>query len=188
MRVSDILNPYYSSAPFFLLIVIASAKSLMAGIIYYAVLVLFFSMLPMWDINRRIKQGSVSDAHIDRREDRIKPFLFSLACAVAGLAAVYIVGAPAAIKAVSWSVVIIGAIVTITTAVWKVSLHAAGISAIALILVVLFGWVALPVVFFVPLVYWARLTLNKHTPTQLLAGSLIAVGVTAGIFRWFGLI
>lgn len=187
-RVSDIFNPYYSSAPFFLLVVIASAKSLTAGIAYGVVLVLFFSALPVWDINRRIRRGSVSDPHIDRREDRIKPFLFSLTCAVAGLAAVYLVGAPAVIKAVSWSVVVTGAIVTATTAVWKVSLHTAGISAIAFILVVLFGWFALPVILCIPLVYWARFTLNKHTPAQLLVGSILAVGVTALVFRWFGLI
>lgn len=187
-RVSDIFNPYYLSAPFFLLVVIVSAKSLMTGIVYCVVLVLFFSALPVWDINRRIRRGSVSNPHIDRREDRIKPFLFSLTCAVAGLAAVYLAGAPAVIKAVSWSVVVTGAIVTATTAVWKVSLHAAGISAIAFILVALFGWFALPVVLCIPLVYWARLTLNKHTPTQLLVGSILAVGVTAGVFRWFGLV
>ncbi len=187
-RVSDIFNPYYLSAPFFLLVVIVSAKSLMTGIVYCVVLVLFFSALPVWDINRRIRRGSVSNPHIDRREDRIKPFLFSLTCAVAGLAAVYLAGAPAVMKAVSWSVVVTGAIVTATTAVWKVSLHAAGISAIAFILVALFGWFALPVVLCIPLVYWARFTLNKHTPAQLLVGSILAIGVTAGIFRWFGLV
>jgi len=187
-KISDILNPYYSSAPFFLLVAVGSSNKPSIIILSLAVLVLFFSVLPIWDINRRIKKGIVGDAHISKREDRIKPFLFSLSCAMAGLAALYLIDAPDMVKAVSWTVVLTGAAITAVTAIWKISLHAAGISSIASVLLILYGYLALPAVALVPIVFWARLVLKKHTPAQLAAGSLLAVSVALGVFRSFGLI
>lgn len=187
-KISDIFNPYYSSAPFFLLVAVGSSNEPSIILSSWLVLVLFFSALPMWDINLRIKKGIVGDVHISKREDRIRPFIFSLSCAVLGLATVYIIGAPQAIKALSWSVVVTGAAITIVTVFWKVSLHAAGISSIATILLILYGYLALPVLALVPAVLWARLVLKKHTPTQLAAGSLIAISVALGVFWSFGLV
>jgi len=187
-RVSDIFNPYYSAAPFFLLVAASSSYSLAAIFINWLVVVLFFSALPIWDINRRIKKGIVGDAHISKREDRIKPFIFSLGCAAMGLVAVYLIDASLSVKALSWSVVVTGAIITAVTTFWKISLHAAGISSMATVLLILYGYFALPVVALVPLVFWARLVLKKHTPAQLAAGSLLAVSVALGVFWSFGLV
>lgn len=186
-RISDIFNPYYLSAPFLLLVAIGSSRSLAEAFLYWLATALFFSVLPLWDINRRIRLKIVSDAHISKREDRIKPFLFSLACAALGLVAVYLVGAPAAIKAVSWIVVLTGAVITATTVFWKISLHAAGATATAVALIVLFGTIAIPAVLFIPVVFWARLTLNKHTPAQLVAGSFLAAAIAVFVFWTFGL-
>lgn len=187
-RVSDLFNPYYSAIPFFLLVAISFSHSLVTTFINWLVMALFFSALPMWDINRRIKKGIVGDVHISKREDRIKPFLFSLSCAAMGLLAVYMIGASPGIKALSWSVVITGAAVTAITTSWKVSLHAAGISSMATVLLIIYGYLALPAVALVPVVFWARLVLKKHTPAQLAAGSLLAVSVASGIFWSFGLV
>jgi hypothetical protein len=187
-KVSDLFNPYYSSSPFFLLVAIGSSKGIGAAIVYWLVLTLFFSALPMWDINRRIRLGLVRDAHISRREDRIKPFIFSLSCAVLGLIAVYAVGTPEAIKAISWTVVLTGAAITIITAFWKISLHAAGVTSISLALIFLYGTIAIPTILLVPLVLWARLTLKKHTPAQLALGTLLSATIVSATFIHFDLL
>lgn len=188
MTISNIFNPYYLSVPFFLFVAIATSDNLIMALVYWLVSAAFFSFLPAWDIGRRISRGSVSDPHIDRREDRIRPFMFSLFSAVAGLAAIYLVGAPVEMRAISWSVVILGVFITLITVFWKVSLHAAGITATTFILTALYGPVVLPVFICIPVVLWARYVLNKHTPAQLLAGSAIAITVSAGVFWHFGLL
>ncbi|HEY3375501.1 MAG TPA: hypothetical protein VGK02_10665 [Candidatus Aquicultor sp.] len=187
-KVSDVFNPYYASAPFFLVVALVATRSIIRGLLYWLILALFLSFLPMWDINRRIKRGMVADAHISRREDRIKPFLFSLGAAVAGLIAAYAFGMPTLIKAVVWAVVLTGAGITIITRFWKVSLHAAGITPITVVLLIMFGWYALPAILLVPLVYWARLVLKKHSLAQLIVGSLVSGGITVTVFRAFNLI
>lgn len=187
-KISDIFNPYYSSAPFFLLVALAATNNLTQGLILWLPLALFFSALPMWDIKRRIRRGLVKDAHISRREDRIKPFLFSLGCAVLGLVAVYALSAPPTVKAVAWAVVINGAFITAITAVWKVSLHAAGITSISLILVYVCGLLAAPVALFIPVVFWARLILKKHTLAQLIVGTALSAAIVTAVFWRFDLL
>ncbi|HCG98643.1 MAG TPA: phosphatidic acid phosphatase [Actinobacteria bacterium] len=187
-RISDIFNPYYSSAPFFWLVAASATPNAATFLLNAVILTAFFSVLPLWDIMRRIRRGLVRDAHINSREDRLKPFLFSLACAVAGLVALYVAGAPDEVLAVAWTVVALGATITVVTTVWKISLHAAGITSIAAMLYFIFGVAAAPVALLVPVVGWARLALRKHTPSQLAAGILVALVITAGVFSLFGLI
>lgn len=187
-KISDIFNPYYSSAPFFLVVAIFATESLVYGLLWWLVLAGFFSLLPMLDIKRRIRSGRIQDIHVSRREDRIRPFLFSLASALVGLGAVYLFGAPAIIKAVCWVVVLNGALITATTALWKISLHAAGITTIATVLLIAFPLLGALAALCVPLVWWARLTLNRHTPAQLVAGSAVGIAVTVLVFWGFGLI
>ncbi|MEW5705609.1 MAG: hypothetical protein AB1743_02225 [Actinomycetota bacterium] len=186
--ISDIFNPYYLSAPFFFIISFASSPTVFIGLISWLVASLFFSVLPVWDIHRRVRLGLVGDVHVSSRRERVKPFIFSFCCAVLGLASIYLIGATDAMKTVSWTVVITGAVITIITAFWKISLHAAGISSVAAVLIALYGVRALPVAFFVPVVLWARLTLKKHTPWQLLAGALVAAAIAIAVFWQFGLV
>lgn len=187
-RISDIFNPYYSAVPFFIMVAIASTRTVSRAILYWLIMALFFSVLPIWDIRRRINSRSVSDAHIDRREDRIKPLLFALSSALGGLLAIYLVSAPALIRAVCWSVVITGIVITAITLRWKISLHTAGITSISLALVLIYGWQATPIFIFLPVVIWARLVLKRHTVAQVLAGMAVSVIVVLGFFSFYGLL
>ncbi|MBI2405565.1 hypothetical protein HYV21_00725 [Candidatus Microgenomates bacterium] len=56
---------------------------------------------------------------------------------------------------------------------WKISLHT-GINTLGSILVnFLLGW-ELPILYItIPIIFWARRNLNKHTTTQLLAGIIV---------------
>jgi hypothetical protein len=187
-KVSDVFNPLYVSTVFLFIVSVHTAQTTAEALRLWAITSFFFSFLPLMDLNRRIKKGQVSDAHITDRGDRVIPFLVSLFSAVAGLTAVYVLDMPAAIKAVSLSVVLAGALITTITTIWKISLHAAAISAIVTVFVILFGLVALPTVLFIPLVFWARIALGKHTIAQLFAGSAAAIAVTLAVFNVFELI
>jgi membrane-associated phospholipid phosphatase len=185
-KVSDIFNPLHTAPVFLLIVSIYAAKSLMYGLALWAVTSFFLSVIPLIDIKRRLQSGEISDNHITKREDRLVPFLVSLLSAVGALISVYLLEAPGLVKAVVWSVVVTGAIITLITLRWKISLHAAGITAIAVTLMIVFGLIALPVFGFIPIVFWARLTLNKHTLTQLIAGSMLAGLVVCLTLKAFG--
>jgi len=59
------------------------------------------------------------------------------------------------------------------TKYWKISLHASLNTSAAIIINFLFDW-KLPFLYFtIPIIFWARLELKKHTPAQLVAGVIV---------------
>jgi hypothetical protein len=187
-KVSDIFNPLYISFVFFLIVSLHVSSSLLEAAKYWLVTGFFFCVLPLGDVFLRIKKGITKDIHIDERKDRIIPFLITLTSSIAGLFAVSFLGFPKEIQAVSWAIVLTGAIITVITLFWKISLHAAGISAIITALIVFLGSPAVILALFVPVVFWARLTLRKHDIWQLLAGSGLSVFIMLFVLNWFGIL
>jgi len=61
----------------------------------------------------------------------------------------------------------------IVTLFWKISFHGAAISAAATATVMMAGSWTWPVMLLVPLVGWSRIRLLRHTPRQVLYGSLV---------------
>lgn len=187
-KVSDIFNPLYISFVFFLIVSLHVSSSLLEAAKYWLVAGFFFCVLPLGDVLLRIRKGITKDIHIDERKDRIIPFLITLTSSIVGLLTVSFLGFPKEIQAVSWAIVLTGGIITVITLFWKISLHAAGISAIATALIVFLGLSASVLVLFIPVVFWARITLRKHNIWQLLAGSGLSVLIMLFVLNWYGLL
>lgn len=71
---------------------------------------------------------------------------------------------------------------------WKISMHSALITFFVAMLLFLYGLKIWPAVLLIPLIFWSRLYLNRHTISQLLAGMILASLVLIGTFLIFGLI
>lgn len=66
---------------------------------------------------------------------------------------------------------------------WKISAHAAGAAGPATCIAIVFGWWTLLVTGpTVALVIWSRWYLRKHTPAQLVGGTLLAVAIYGIVF------
>jgi membrane-associated phospholipid phosphatase len=75
---------------------------------------------------------------------------------------------------------------TIITLIWKISLHAATMTAMVTILVLFSGSIFLWFYLFLIPIIWARLVLKQHTPAQLGAGIALGVSVTLVAYKVFG--
>lgn len=71
---------------------------------------------------------------------------------------------------------------------WKISLHSALTTFFVMMLVGIFGLKVWPIVFFIPLVIWARLIMKRHTMSQLFAGSILALVITIVTFSIYRII
>ncbi|MEJ2126748.1 MAG: phosphatase PAP2 family protein, partial [Candidatus Bathyarchaeota archaeon] len=60
---------------------------------------------------------------------------------------------------------------------WKVSIHCAGVTGPIFALVFVIGLEIIPLSLIIIAVCWSRIKLKSHTPTQTLAGTLIALTV-----------
>jgi hypothetical protein len=64
------------------------------------------------------------------------------------------------------------------TPVIKVSLHAAGVSGAAVCLAFVFGGWGLAAAALLPVVWWARTVLRRHTAAELALGTFVGGGFT----------
>jgi membrane-associated phospholipid phosphatase len=130
-----------------------------------------------------IKTGKI-DFDVTEQKVRTPYYLLIEFCYVAGT----VVFAPVALP--SWvifnasivSAVLNGAMLAINFK-WKISAHAAGAAGPATGIAIVFGWwtflVTVPTV---AAVIWSRWYLKKHTPGQLVGGTLLAVAVYGIVF------
>jgi membrane-associated phospholipid phosphatase len=71
---------------------------------------------------------------------------------------------------------------------WKISLHSSIVTLFVAMLLFIYGSKVAVVIAFIPLVFWSRIVLKRHTFGQLFAGFILALIIAVGIFYMFGLV
>lgn len=83
------------------------------------------------------------------------------------------------------SLIIIGGILTIITRFWKISIHLASLATSLSFITLWFGFVVWPGYLAVPLLFWSRIYLKKHTIPQALCGFAFPVIIILFIGQLF---
>lgn len=142
----------------------------------------FTAVIPLLIILGGVRRGRLSSHHIDRREQRAIPLGLSVVSVAAGFGLLTVLGAPVTVRA---TVAVLGAALAVTTLVnlaWKLSAHAATVSAAAVTLTAALGAPGAAAWALVALVCWARLRLGAHDAAQVAAGVL--AGSAAAWTTW----
>lgn len=128
------------------------------------------------------KEGLATKWDLPRRQDRYLFFIVAIFCTIASLYIVYLLGTPFLFQ---MGLIFLGLLVILSliTIYWKISLHASINTAGSILICYIFGLQYIWVFLSIPLVFWARLTLKRHTISQLLAGTILS-----GLFTIFALL
>lgn len=129
-----------------------------------------------------MRNGEVSDFHMRERLERVKPLravlLFFFLSWLIFLAS----RAPTLFQVLALMGTLQSAAMFLITLRWKISGHGAGVAGFSVLLWGLYGAAAAPAFLFIPLVIWARLSLDRHDLPQTLAGAALgASGMLAAI-------
>jgi hypothetical protein len=124
------------------------------------------------------RSGKVRDPRSISRAERVRPLRVVAALHVGAFLVVTLLGAPAELRAALLSYALATLLFALLTPLTNLSLHAAGVSGAAVCLIYVFGTRGLPAVLLVPLVWWARTLLGRHTPSELALGVLVGGGAT----------
>ena len=122
-----------------------------------------------------VRNGIVTDFHLNVRRERTKPFILMTANSAFVLLIMSLLGAPKLILIVLATAVLQLLFMLLITLRWKISGHCTAVAGLIVLALTLFGENALPFVALVPLVAWSRIRLKRHTFAQTVAG--IALGV-----------
>lgn len=174
--VSFAFNPPIVAAPAFLYLILLQkpVNSLTLAVIS----VMFGALVPMGIVYGLSKLRIIPDLWASQRETRVIPFTGATCSYLLGSAALMNERSPAIITALMLCYVGNTVIMMLISLRWKISVHASGIAGPVTALVYALGVAALPLLFLVLPVGWARIRLRAHTLTQVAAGALLTILAT----------
>jgi membrane-associated phospholipid phosphatase len=181
--VSDILSPPIVWAALAFPIAFRDAPTQAHAISWALVYVVLVCLLPLVYIATMVRRGIITDIHMRVRQQRLRPFVISILCTTVAWATLRLMGAPAVMPLFALFSLVQLAVMALITLTWQISVHAISISGAAVALGVLFGLIpALVTLPLIILVGAARIKLNRHTPAQVIVGTVVGVIVPVALF------
>lgn len=172
--VSNIFSPPVVWGAVGILVAFTVSTSAADGALWAAIYGFMVCLLPAVYIVWMVKRGHITDIHIRERAQRIKPFAVSLAGALGAWFLLRSIGAAPLMPlfALFSFVQILGMFVI--TIWWQISMHTMSITAAVLVSGALIGpVVGVLLVPLIVLVGAARIRLNRHTLSQVIAGAML---------------
>jgi len=155
-------------------IALRDAETRAEAFTWAATYVLLVCMLPVMFIAYMVRCGRITDIHMQVRQQRYIPLVVSITCTVIAWFTLRLMGAPSIVQQFGLFSLVQIAIMTSITLIWQISIHAISMSSATVALWVVFG--VFPAVLSFPLIILvgaARLKLKRHTPAQVVVGTLI---------------
>jgi hypothetical protein len=164
------------AVPLFLVVGAASAGA--AGIIWALLCLSLTTGLSLLYLAHLVRSGRVRDPGKISRGERAGPLWVVAAVHSGAWLIVTFLGAPDDLRAVLLSYALAAVAFALLTPLLKLSLHAAGAAGTLVCLTAVFGPWGLLSAPLLPLVWWARIRLGRHTQPELALGALVGGGGT----------
>jgi hypothetical protein len=164
------------AVPLFFLVGASSAG--WTGLLWALLCVLLTSGLSLVYLAYLTRVGRVRDPRKIPQEERVKPLRVVAGLHAGAFLIATLLGAPVPLRAVLLSYALATAAFALLAPFVNLSLHAAGVAGTLVCLLLVFG---LPGALFapvLPLVWWARVRLGRHTHPELALGALAGGGLT----------
>jgi len=172
------------AVPLFFLVGVASAG--VSGLLWALLCASLTSGLSLLYLLFLTRSGKVRDPRRIPRTERVGPLRVVAALHAGAFLVVTLLDAPATLRAVLLSYALATALFAVLSPAVNLSLHAAGVSGVAMCLLFVFGLWGSPALVLVPLALWARTRLGRHTPFELALGVFVGGGGTWLAFQLIG--
>jgi hypothetical protein len=180
--VSDILSPPVIWVALALLIATAYTKSVGEAIQWAAIYSLLICIAPLLFVGFMVWRGKIGDIHMAERRERIVPLIVTTVGALMAFLILWELKAPPALPLLAFISLVQIIIMLLITLAWQISMQTMGITGAIVAIGIVFGMtLAILLVPLIVLVGAARLNLKRHTPAQILAGTLVGALVPIGV-------
>lgn len=153
------------------------------ALIWGAIAAVFVGVLPLAFLLYGARRGRWDDHHVRRREARVVPLAFAMACVAIGLLLLWLGSAPQPLRALVTAMLAGLAVVLGISRVWKVSIHAAVAGGTALVAAGEFEWAGLGLGLTILVAAgWARVTSEDHNTAQVVVGALAGAAVAGAVY------
>jgi len=156
------------------------------GNISYSLKWTFFSYIFLFSVILFVLLGMLigffSDYDVSKKGERPKLFAFSGIVTFLYLGSLILLSGPKILYLVVFGIILGVFIVSLVNNWIKASIHTATVSAFTLSLVILFGYMFIPVLLLIPAMAWARIKLKKHTQPETLTGGFLGIVLTIIVY------
>ena len=163
-----------------LFLIVGAAAAGWEGVLWALLCLLLTSGLSLAYLIYLTRSGRVRDPEKISREERVRPLRVVAGLHVAAFVLVTLLGAPEELRAVLLSYALATTAFALLIPFVNLSLHAAGATGALACLILVFGVRGMLFVPVLPLVWWARTALGRHTYSELALGTMVGGGLT-----WF---
>ncbi len=182
--VSHIISPHIVGIIFFFLLAVNYGRDPMETLRWTSWLIPFIFIPPFFYVVWLSRKGFIKDIYMPDRETRLRPLAVLIVWLFICIVLTRYLNAPPIVDILLLSITTLVIVLTIVTLFWKISFHAATITAAGTATLLVSGITyALPVLLMVPIVGWSRIRLNRHTPLQVIYGCFVGA-LIAFIFAY----
>lgn len=186
--VSNLLNPFVLSLTVIMVLAYESSASPVDAF-KWLLIIIGTSVLPVYVTSvYMVRAGQLDGIFSNRRKQRTKIYIIGIACAAVSYLLLWLLGAPDGLMAALAAALSASILFMAINTVWKISVHTAFVTAAAIMLIILYGWVGVIALAMVPLTVWARMELSQHSLAQALAGVALSGLIMVTVFYLFGVI
>jgi membrane-associated phospholipid phosphatase len=182
--VSHVISPHIVGVVIISVISLQFSSNPLEDLRWLALLMPLLVIPPLSYLMWLVRQGRLKDIYIPNRKNRITPLVFMMIWLLFLWGLIRYLAAPPTVEGLFVITIILFGALGAITLFWKISFHAGIISAAATTTVMLGGYSTWPVTLLVPLVGWSRVRLQRHTPRQVLYGSLLGMLIALFAVPW----
>lgn len=173
--ISRLLDPVWE-IPVAILLAVAFAASEGLRWRFLGLLLFIDAIVPMIFFIMMLVNKQIKDWDIQKREQRVPLYTFTLICHLAGLWLAHELGKRELVE-VLLVFYLVGIVFALITMKWKISLHAGVNAALITAINMFYGWEYVWLFGLLPIVAWARVYQKHHTWEQVVLGILLGGGM-----------
>ncbi len=172
---SIITSPYITAPISGLWIIGVYSPNIKTFFIWSITFIVCVVLFPFFYIYKQIQSGSITDIHVAKREQRVKPSIFAICGSVLLIVLFYFEHTPKVLIVLALLLFINGCIFLLIALYSKVSIHVAAYVGSILIISRLINHSLIYLLLVFPLIVWARRRRERHTLWQSFSAASICM-------------
>ena len=183
---TDILNPFLLSIIVFILLVVESTNNANEAL-KWILISLVLSVLPVFlVVVYMVRRKKLEGIFANPRQQRNGIYVLASVLGAVGCGVMWYFEAPRLLSVTFTAGLISIVAFMVINRYWKISLHTAFVAGSVTIITIVYGALGALTILLLPLVAWARISLNQHSPAQVITGALLSAAILLVVFRGFG--
>ncbi len=175
LGTSIVFSPFIVPIVTAIFVILKHAETSRELLQWLVVISIFVTVLPIFVIILLYRFSKVSNIHLHAKEERLIPLCFTMVSMIVGTYVLYKIGANKSIIWVCQAFIVNSVVFSIITPLWKISFHTSVATGCIMVLTLLVNLNLVWLFLLMPLIAWARVYRERHTPLQTVAGTLLAI-------------